>query len=60
MLNDGATIKFDLDVAWDGACDAQLQTKLIKLGVRNVKLFGRMRFIMAPLTDVLPCFSAMQ
>ena len=60
LLNDGTTIKFDLDVAWDGACDIQLQTNSIKFGVKNIKLFGRMRFIMAPLTDILPCFGAIQ
>jgi Ca2+-dependent lipid-binding protein len=53
-------VKFDLDVVWDGACDIELRAKAIKLGVKNMKLFGRMQFIMNPLSDALPCFGAIQ
>ena len=60
LLNDGNTIQFDLDVVWNGARDVQLQTSSIKLGVRNIKSFGRMKFIMAPHADVLPCIGVTQ
>lgn len=54
-------VKFDLDVIWDGKCNIKLKADMgIKLGVKNIKLIGRMQFIMKPLLDVLPCFGAIQ
>merc|ERR1712151_1255409 len=60
LRNNDTTIQFDLDIVWDGACDIQLQTGSINLGVRNIKLVGRMQFIMSPLTDILPCIGVIQ
>lgn len=53
-------IQCDIDVVWDGACDIQLAAGKIKLGVRNVKLMGRLQLIFKPLSDVLPCIGAIQ
>jgi len=58
-LDDGM-IKFDMDVVWDGACNIKLQAGRIHLGVKNIKLFGRLQFIMSPLIDLLPCIGAIQ
>lgn len=58
-MRDGR-IQCDLDLVWDGACDIQLAAGKIKLGVRNVKLFGRFQIVFNPLSDVLPCIGAIQ
>lgn len=55
------TIQFDVDVIWDGACDIRLKAGMgVNLGVKNIKLLGRMQFLMRPLSDVLPCLGAIQ
>jgi hypothetical protein len=55
------TIHFDIDVIWDGACDIRLKAGLgVNLGVKNIKLLGRMQFVMRPLANVLPCIGAIQ
>lgn len=59
--HNGDNVQFDLDVIWDGKCDIKLKADMgIKLGVKNIKLIGRMQFIMKPLLDVLPCLGAIQ
>mmetsp|Transcript_27230 Transcript_27230/g.58507 ORF Transcript_27230/g.58507 Transcript_27230/m.58507 type:complete len:713 (+) Transcript_27230:50-2188(+) len=58
-LKDG-TIQFDMDVVWDGACDIDLKAGALEFGVQNIKFFGRMQFVMNPLSDVLPCIGAIQ
>ncbi|KAL2146379.1 hypothetical protein VTI28DRAFT_4132 [Corynascus sepedonium] len=54
-------IKLDLDLTWDGACDIELDGKMTpKIGVEHVKLYGRLSILLCPLTNVLPCFGALQ
>ena len=57
----GDNVQFDIDIIWDGKCDIKLKAGAgIALGVKNIKLIGRMQFIMKPLMDVLPCLGAIQ
>lgn len=58
-LKDGK-IQCDIDLVWDGACDIQLAAGKIKLGVKNIKLMGRLQLIFKPLSDELPCIGAIQ
>jgi len=61
-LNDeGNTLQFDVDVTWDGACDIKAKSKVLPpFGIANIELKGRMSFFMKPLSNVLPCFGAVQ
>lgn len=61
-LNDeGNTLQFDVDVTWDGACDIKAKSKVLPpFGIANIELTGRMSFFMKPLSNVLPCFGAVQ
>jgi len=59
QLVDGK-VQCDIDLVWDGVCDIQLAAGKIKLGVRNVKLMGRLQLLFKPLTDELPCIGAIQ
>eukprot|EP00980_Cylindrotheca_fusiformis_P009874 scaffold2186_cov113-Cylindrotheca_fusiformis.AAC.2 len=55
------TINFDVDVIWDGSCDIRLKGGMgVTLGVQNIKLLGRMQFLMRPLSNELPCLGAIQ
>ena len=53
-------LKFDMDIVWDSTCDIELKAKMLKVGVRNICLIGRMQFIMKPLSSVLPCVGTVQ
>lgn len=57
--NDG--IKLDLDLDWDGECDIDLDGKMIpKMGIKHIKLKGRLSVLLCPLTNVIPLIGAAQ
>ena len=59
-LKDGM-VQFDLDLVWDGECDIRMRADYIgNFGIREVKLNGRMSFLLSPLTNELPIVSAIQ
>jgi len=54
-------IKLDMNVDWDGACDIELDgTGIPALGVKSVKLNGRLSVLLCPLTNVIPLIGAAQ
>lgn len=60
-----AGIQIDVDVEWDGDCDVMLQATVTKsakitLGVKSLKLSGRMHILLSPLITELPVISAVQ
>lgn len=57
---DEDVMKIDMDVYWDGDCDIQLASSMLKFGVKSVKLVGRMSFILTPLLERLPLVAAIQ
>ncbi|KAM0723853.1 hypothetical protein Q7P37_000843 [Cladosporium fusiforme] len=58
---DTEAIKLDMNVNWDGECDIQLDASMMPaLGVKHVKLRGRMTVLLAPLTNIIPLIGAAQ
>jgi Ca2+-dependent lipid-binding protein len=54
-------IKLDMNVDWDGECDIKLDADLIpELGVKHVKLRGRLSILLGPLTNIIPLIGAAQ
>lgn len=54
-------IKLDMNVDWDGDCDIELDgTGIPTLGVKSVKLNGRLSVLLCPLTNVIPLIGAAQ
>lgn len=54
-------IKLDVDVLWDGECDIELKAPIVgRVGVRKLKLGGRMSILLVPLIDRLPLVTAAQ
>ncbi|TVY83490.1 Extended synaptotagmin-2 [Lachnellula suecica] len=54
-------IKLDMNVAWAGKCDIQLDGNMIPaLGVKGVALNGKLSILLGPLTDILPLIGAAQ
>jgi hypothetical protein len=45
----------DVDVLWDGDCKVKLKSMLGDIGVRQLKLVGRISLVLKPLTQTLPC-----
>lgn len=52
--------QMDMDIVWKSECDIQMKAYVGSLGVRDFTLSGRMSLIFKPLTDRLPCFTAIQ
>eukprot|EP00178_Gracilaria_changii_P012125 TRINITY_DN3422_c0_g1_i1.p1 TRINITY_DN3422_c0_g1~~TRINITY_DN3422_c0_g1_i1.p1 ORF type:complete len:474 (-),score=82.13 TRINITY_DN3422_c0_g1_i1:285-1706(-) len=57
---DKGVVKLDIDVHWDGNCDIELASSVLKFGVESVKIKGRMSVLLCPLMERLPVVSAMQ
>jgi len=54
-------IKLDMNVDWDGECDIKLDADMMpELGVKHVKLRGRLSILLGPLTNVIPLIGAAQ
>ena len=54
-------IKLDMNVDWDGECDITLDADMIpSLGVKHVKLRGRLSVLLGPLTNIIPLIGAAQ
>jgi Ca2+-dependent lipid-binding protein len=54
-------IKLDMDVAWESACDIELDGKNVpKIGIEKVHLNGRLTVLLCPLTNVIPLIGAAQ
>jgi Synaptotagmin-like mitochondrial-lipid-binding domain/C2 domain len=53
-------IQWDWDVSWNSASNIQLSTSnnMVQLGVKSIKLNGRMSFWMQPLSEEVPCLDA--
>ena len=48
-------VKFDVNVKWESESDVQLDGEMVpELGVKSVKLYGRMTVLLGPLIDVVP------
>jgi Ca2+-dependent lipid-binding protein len=55
------SLKFDMDVNWDGDMDVELDADLVPgFGVQHVKFAGRLSVLLRPLISRLPLISAMQ
>ena len=60
-MNGTKYVAMELDVVWDGQCDIELKADYIgALGVKHLKLAGRMSIIMQPLVSVIPVVGAVQ
>lgn len=53
-------MKLDIDIVWDGECDIELECKFGSVGVKSIKLGGRVSVMMDPLVYKLPLVSAIQ
>lgn len=54
-------MRLNLDIAWEGECDIELKADgLPALGVRYVRLRGRLSVVLGPLVERLPVVSAVQ
>lgn len=54
-------VQFNVDVVWDGECDIQMKADYIgSLGVKSIKLVGRMAIVLQPLLNVSPVVGAVQ
>jgi Synaptotagmin-like mitochondrial-lipid-binding domain/C2 domain len=52
-------VQFNVDVIWDGECDIQMKADYIgSLGVRSLKLAGRLSVVLQPLLNVSPIVGA--
>jgi Synaptotagmin-like mitochondrial-lipid-binding domain/C2 domain len=52
-------VQFNVDVIWDGECDIQMKADYIgSLGVRSLKLAGRLSVVLQPLLDASPIVGA--
>lgn len=60
-LTPDGSVQCDIDILWDGDCDLQLKADYLgKLGVRKLKIWGRMAVIFNPLSTELPSISGIQ
>jgi len=54
-------VQIEIDVVWDGQCDIELKADYIgRLGVKHLKLSGRMSFLLQPVMDTIPVVGAVQ
>ncbi|KAM3083093.1 hypothetical protein ACMFMG_003760 [Clarireedia jacksonii] len=54
-------IKLDLNVDWDGQCDIKLDGNMTpEVGVKEIRLNGRLSILLCPLTNVIPLIGAVQ
>lgn len=54
------SLKFEMDVVWDGDCHIELAFDLGSMGVKSLKLFGRLSVVFKPLMDTVPIVGAIQ
>ena len=55
------TLQFDMDCHWDGNCDIQLKANILgQLGVKRIKVFGRISILLGPLHSILPIVQGVQ
>ncbi|KAJ4386066.1 hypothetical protein N0V93_008958 [Gnomoniopsis smithogilvyi] len=54
-------VSLGMDVSWHSKSDFQLDGQMVpELGIKGVHLTGRLSVLLAPLTNILPCFGAAQ
>jgi hypothetical protein len=54
----GGAIKLDLDLDWDGLCNITLDGQMMpSVGIKELKLSGRLSILLGPLTNVIPLVS---
>ncbi|CAN8069154.1 unnamed protein product [Agarophyton chilense] len=60
LSRERGVVKLNIDVHWDGNCDIELASSMLKFGVESVKIKGRLSVLLCPLIERMPIVSAMQ
>lgn len=54
-------VQIEIDVVWDGECDIELKADYVgKLGVKSLKLAGRLSLLLQPVIETIPVVGAVQ